>query len=74
MINDDIMVNRKGLARYLGVSVGTTYNWRNQGYRFLYGRWTTPGHAKAWLAEKAKTPRLISTAEARRRAVLARLR
>ena len=74
MNTDDSMVNRKGLARSLGVSTSTTYNWHKQGYRFLYGHWTTPGHAKAWLAERAKTPRPISAAEARRRSVLARLR
>lgn len=74
MTSDDTMVNRKGLAHSLGVSTSTTYNWRKQGYRFLFGHWTTPGHAKAWLAERAKIPRPVSAAETRRRAILARLR
>lgn len=75
MIDDDAFVDGVNLARTLDVCRQTIYNWKKEGYTFLYGHWTTPGHAKAWLKERAKNRRAaVSAKEARMREELARLR
>jgi hypothetical protein len=75
MINDDTMVDGVDLARALGICRQTIHNWKREGYEFLYGHWTTPGRAKAWLKERAKKRRAaMSAKEARLREELVRLR
>ena len=74
MINNDTLVDCVDLARTLRVCRSTIYNWKKAGYTFLYGHWTTPGHAKAWLKERAKNRPAVSANEARLREEFAKLR
>jgi hypothetical protein len=75
MIDDDTLVDGVNLARTMRVCRSTIYNWKRDGYTFLYGHWTTAGDAKAWLAERAKKRRAaVSANEARLREELANLR
>jgi hypothetical protein len=51
---DDVVVNAGELAEALRTSRWTVGRWRERGYRFLYGKYTTPAHAKNWLKDQAK--------------------
>ena len=51
---DETMPLRPGeLAQYFHVSRSTIYVDIRRGYRFEYGRTTTPRHYRDWLREKA---------------------
>jgi hypothetical protein len=51
---DNVLVNAAELAESLRVSRWTVGRWRERGYKFLYGRYTTSSHAKSWLKEQAE--------------------
>jgi hypothetical protein len=61
---DDVLLNAGELAEALRVSRWTVGRWRENGYKFLYGKFTTAGHAKDWLrAEARKAHQPVESAE-----------
>jgi hypothetical protein len=51
---DDVPVNGQELAQAMRVSRWTVYRWRDDGYRFEFGKRTTPGHLKLWLRSRTE--------------------
>jgi hypothetical protein len=72
---DDVLLNIGELAEALRVSRWTIDRWRKRedGYIFLYGKLTTPAHAKAWLARQAEKASQASPEDERMGAVLRRM-
>jgi hypothetical protein len=52
--SDDCVVNAQELAAAMRVSRWTVQRWCREGYRFEFGRRTTPGHCNEWLRTRAK--------------------
>jgi hypothetical protein len=51
---DDVPLTAGDLAKAMRVSRWTVGRWKADGYKFLYGKMTTPGHVKAWLKTEAE--------------------
>ena len=67
-VSDQATVNKTNLARAMGVSRSTIYQWLNAGYEPEYGKFTTVGHLRQWLRD-VYGPQLAAERKAKRLAL-----
>jgi predicted DNA-binding transcriptional regulator AlpA len=68
MVADNDTLNITNLARAMGVSRSTIYQYIANGYEPEYGKLTTLGHLRQWLRDVYR-PRLAAEREAKRLAM-----